>query len=92
MREIGGFVPRVGGYYNRSVEKVEVQRVGDSLGVIIPPDILERLQVGVGDELIMTTTRSGFELTKVDDVSTRQLEDLTIIMQEDYELLRALAD
>lgn len=74
------------------MEKVEVQSVGDSLGVIIPQEILERLQVGAGDELILTPTPRGFQMTKVDAVSKRQFEDLTIIMQEDYELLRALAD
>ncbi len=74
------------------MEKVEVQSVGDSLGVIIPQEILERLQVGAGDELILTTTPHGFQLTKVDAVSKRQLDDLTRIMQEDHELLRALAD
>jgi putative addiction module antidote len=92
MREIGGFVPKVGGCYNRSVEKVEVQRVGDSLGVIIPQEILEMLQVGVGDELILTTTPSGIRLTRADAVFERQLEQALIVMHEDREVLRALAD
>ncbi|CAN1568587.1 doc_partner, putative addiction module antidote [Fimbriimonadaceae bacterium] len=74
------------------MEKVEVQSVGDALGVIIPPEVLEKLQVGAGDELILTTTAHGFRLTRVDAEFETQLAAATTVMQENREVLRALAD
>lgn len=74
------------------MEKVEVQSVGDSLGVIIPQEILERLQVGAGDELILSTTPHGFRLTRVDAEFNTQLDAAKTVMQENREVLRALAD
>lgn len=45
---------------------LEVIEVGDSLGVVLPEDLLARLKLGDGDTLYLTETAHGFRLTAND--------------------------
>jgi hypothetical protein len=44
----------------------ELLDIGDSLGLILPDEMLQRLKIGVGDSLFLTETERGFNLTTVD--------------------------
>jgi hypothetical protein len=48
---------------------VELLEIGDSLGFILPDEMLRRLKVGLGDTLFLTQTARGFNLTTVDPQS-----------------------
>jgi putative addiction module antidote len=42
---------------------LKIRKVGNSLGVTFPKDLLETLNVQEGDELYLIKTERGFELT-----------------------------
>lgn len=46
--------------------KLTVRRIGNSLGVTLPPAIIRALQVRAGDQLYLTPTRDGFRVTPFD--------------------------
>jgi putative addiction module antidote len=43
----------------QAVGVVEIKKIGNSSGVILPKDILARLNVGVGDEFSVSLTPEG---------------------------------
>ena len=51
-----------------------VTTVGDSVGVILPKEILERLRVKRGDNLYAIETKNGIELTAYNSEFSKQLE------------------
>lgn len=46
--------------------KLTVRRIGNSLGVTLPPAVIRALQVRAGDQLYLTPTRDGFRVTPFD--------------------------
>lgn len=77
-------------YHHVMIWKLEVVSVGDSLGVILPDEILSTLGVGVGDTLFAFKIPAGIELTADGDVAEQMIA--AKIMQDEHELLRMLAD
>lgn len=45
---------------------LKIRKVGSSAGVILPKDLLDRLNVGVGDELSVRQSDEGLELSPYD--------------------------
>jgi hypothetical protein len=45
---------------------LEIIEIGDSMGFILPEDVLKRFKVGADDTLFLTETARGFTLTTVD--------------------------
>lgn len=50
----------------RPPKKLIVQRMGDALGVVLPPEIAERLRIGEGDVLYAGEADGGMLLTTRD--------------------------
>ena len=71
--------------------KLKVSAIGNSTGVILPKDVLERLRVDRGDELMVRETPDGIMLSPYDRELARQMDVAEKIMREDRELLRKLA-
>lgn len=71
--------------------KLKITSIGNSAGVILPREVLEKLRVGKGDTLFLTETPNGVELTAHDDEVERQMEIAEKIMRENRNLLRKLA-
>ena len=46
--------------------KLKIKKIGDSLSVSIPHEILEQMNVGEGDSLYVTQTPEGIYLTTED--------------------------
>lgn len=46
--------------------KVKVRKIGNSLGAILPSDVAARLRVREGDNLSMTETADGIQLSPYD--------------------------
>lgn len=70
---------------------LKVRRIGNSLGVVLPKDVLAKLNVGEGAELSVTETPDGVALTAYDDDFNRQLEAGRRAMQRYRNALRELA-
>ena len=71
--------------------KLKVSAIGNSTGVILPKDVLERLRVDRGDELMVRETPDGIVLSPYDPELARQMDVAEKIMREDRDLLRKLA-
>ena len=74
------------------MKSLELIEVGDALGVILPEDVIAKLQVGLGDEIYLTETANGFALTKFDPEFEAQLRIGRELMKERYDVLDALAE
>jgi putative addiction module antidote len=71
---------------------LKVTTVGNSVGVILPKELLERLRVGKGDNLYVVETKNGIELTPYNPEFARQMEAAERVMREDRDALRKLAE
>lgn len=71
--------------------KLKLTAIGNSTGVILPKELLEKLRVARGDELLVLETPNGIELTPFDPEFARQMEVAERVMREDRDLLRKLA-
>lgn len=74
------------------VRKLKLRAIGNSTGVVLPKEILEKLRVSRGDELMVLETPDGITLTGYDPEFARQMEAAEEIMREDRDLLRKLAE
>ena len=74
------------------VKKVKLRAIGNSTGVVLPREVLEKLRVERGDELIVLETPEGIMLTSYDPEFARQLDVAERVMREDRDLLKKLAD
>lgn len=72
--------------------KLELTSIGESLGVVLPREVLQRLQVGEGDSLFALETPTGVELTPYDPEVETQLQVARRVMLEDREVLHKLAE
>ena len=70
---------------------LKITTVGNSVGIILPKEILERLRVKRGDNLYAIETKNGIELTAYDPEFARQVELAERVMREDRDALRRLA-
>lgn len=71
---------------------LKVTTVGNSVGVILPKEILERLRVGKGDSLYVVETKNGIQLTAYDPAFAQQVEIAERVMREDRDALKKLAE
>jgi putative addiction module antidote len=66
--------------------------VGNSTGVVLPKELLDRLRVSKGDLLHVIETPNGVELTPYDPQFAEQIAVAEQVMRSDRDVLRKLAD
>jgi putative addiction module antidote len=71
---------------------LKLTTVGNSVGVVLPKDLLARLRVGKGDTLYAVETPNGVELTPYDPDFAAQMDAAEAIMREDRDVLKKLAE
>lgn len=71
--------------------KLKIRKIGNSLGVVLPKDVLEQLKVKEGDTLDVVPTEAGIKLSISDEEVDKLMEMAERIMEENREVLRALA-
>lgn len=71
---------------------LKVTTVGNSIGVVLPKDILAKLRVSKGDRLHVTETPDGIELAPFNPAVAAQMEVAERVMREDRDALRKLAE
>jgi putative addiction module antidote len=54
--------------------KLRLEKIGTSIGVILPAEILERLDVKLGDEISAIETPAGFTITHLSPAVRQQVE------------------
>lgn len=72
--------------------KLKVTTIGNSTGVILPKEILEKLRVTKGDTLFAIETSKGIELTPFNPEVAEQMKLAEQVMREDRDALRKLAE
>ena len=78
--------------YTLGMTKVKVTGVGNSVGIILPKEILAKLRVSKGDFLTVSETPLGVSLSALDEKKHRQLEIAEQIMRENRNMLRKLGE
>jgi putative addiction module antidote len=72
--------------------KLKITTIGNSSGIILPKEILEKLRVEKGDSLYAVETPNGIELTPYNPEFAEQIEIAEQVMREDRDALRKLAE
>lgn len=70
---------------------LKITQIGNSLGVILPKDILARMNLGKGDSLFVTDTPDGVSLTPYSQAFDTQMTAAREIMKKRRHVLRELA-
>jgi putative addiction module antidote len=70
---------------------LKLRAVGNSVGVILPKELLARLNASEGDTLYVIETPDGFRLRRSDPEFERQMAEARRIMRRDRAVLRELA-
>ena len=70
---------------------VKITAIGNSAGIILPKELLEKLRVSKGDILTVTETPDGINLNPFDEDFATAMSLAEDIMHEDRDVLRKLA-
>ena len=65
--------------------------IGNSTGVVFPKQVLVRLRVQRGDQLILVETPDGYRIQTADPEFDKDMETAREIMRADRAILRELA-
>lgn len=72
--------------------ELKVRKFGNSLGVVLPKEVINRLQTGDGEKLFLIESPSGdYRLTPYDPAFEKQMEKIEDIMSRYRNTLRALS-
>ena len=72
--------------------KLKIVTVGNSVGVVLPKEILEKLRVQKGESVFAIETSRGVELTPYNPELAEQMTIAEQVMREDRDALRKLAE
>ena len=78
------------GYNIEAMTTLKLTTIGNSTGLILPREILQRLRVDRGDTLYVLETPNGIELTPYNPEFASQMEAAERVMHEDRDVLRKL--
>jgi putative addiction module antidote len=71
---------------------ITIRKIGNSEGIIIPKEILDRMGLKAGDELAVEEKNGGFELHAIDAAFSRQLDHARTFMDKYKVALKKLAE
>ncbi len=66
--------------------------IGNSVGVILPKEVLHKLRLEKGDKLHVLETPDGIQLMPYDPDFATQMDVAEEVMREDRDVLRKLAE
>ncbi|MBX3571353.1 MAG: AbrB/MazE/SpoVT family DNA-binding domain-containing protein [Mesorhizobium sp.] len=69
-----------------------VRKIGNSEGVILPKDLLERMNLKAGDSLVISENKGDIVLSRADDSFERQMDAARDIMDRYKVALQKLAE
>jgi putative addiction module antidote len=70
---------------------LKLRKIGNSVGVVLPKDLLARLNAKEGDDISITETPNGIQLNKSDTEFEEHMKLVEKVMQRYPNTLRALA-
>ena len=76
---------------NATMHQLKLIQIGNSVGIILPKDLLTRLKLEKGDTVFITDTPEGYAITPHDPAFETQMEAAREIMKSRRAVLRELA-
>lgn len=70
---------------------LKLRKIGNSVGVVLPQDVLARMQLAEGDTIFLTDAADGYRVTPYDPVFEQQMTAARRIMKKRRNVLRELA-
>ena len=70
---------------------LKLTQIGNSLGLVLPKEVLARLKVGKGDTIYLTESPDGFRVTPYSPDFDEQMSVARGVMKRRREVLRQLA-
>ncbi len=77
--------------YTFALTVLKLTAIGNSTGLILPKELLERLRVGRGDSLNVVETLTGISSLPFDPEFDRRMDLAERVMREDLDVLGRLA-
>jgi putative addiction module antidote len=71
---------------------VKLTTIGNSVGIVLPKELLAKLNVEKGDTLYVSETPDGIQLTPYDQDFADQMKAARRVMKENRDVLRRLAE
>ena len=71
---------------------VKITTIGNSVGIVLPREVLNRLHVEKGDSLYVTESPLGIQLTPYDQNFAEEMEVAKRVMRKHRDVLRKLAE
>jgi putative addiction module antidote len=72
--------------------QVKITTVGSSAGIVLPKEILSRLNVKKGDMITLTESANGIYMTAYDETFMRKMEATEKVMHNYRDALKKLAE
>ena len=73
------------------MQALKIRKVGNSLGLVLPKEVVARLKVAEGDSVYLADSQDGYRITPMDAGFAEQMAAAEDIMREDRDVLRELA-
>lgn len=71
--------------------QIKLTTIGNSVGAVLPKEVLEKMHVQKGDYLYLIEDENGFRMTPYNEELINQVLHGEAIMQEDRDLLKVLS-
>jgi putative addiction module antidote len=71
---------------------VKITTIGNSVGIVLPKEVLAKLNVEKGDSLYLIDTPEGIQLTPYDQDFANEMEAARRVMRKHRDVLRKLAE
>lgn len=72
------------------MKSVKVTQVGNSIGIVLTKEMAAKLRVDKGDQLYVSETPDGIELTPYDPDFARQMDLAESLIRENRDVLKKL--
>ena len=72
--------------------EVKVTTIGNSIGIVLPKEVLAELNVQKGDTLYVSSAPDGVKLTAYDQEFAAQMKAMNYVMRKHRDVLRKLAE
>ncbi len=73
------------------MHKLKITAIGNSTGLILPKEVLDKMKLSKGDKIYLTEEPDGFHLTPYNNEFVDQMEIAEQIMREDRDVLKVLS-
>ena len=74
------------------MSQLKIRAIGNSVGVVLPQEVLKKMKCREGDELYLLETENGIELTPYDPEFAKDMMLAEDIMQHNRNMLKKLAE